>query len=181
MASTIFNLDLVSVGSRFRGEIKSTWSMDFSLEYFQQLKDIDFAFIPLIIAFMCGILNLFVYCFFGVMATQSYEDMADCLYDSKWQELPIDLQKYIMLMIQNMQVPMYYTGFGFAILDLHTFTSVGRVLNILKKTKELNGISFDFAANSRRFLILHVVQNIGRISGIDSRIILKGDLERNRK
>lgn len=50
--------------------------------------------------------------------------MADCLYDTNWQKLPIRLQKYVVLMIGNAQKPLYYHGFGVALLNLETFNGV---------------------------------------------------------
>lgn len=68
--------------------------------------------------------NLFMYCYFGMMATESFRNMAECLFESNWLELPIDLQKAILLMIQNIQKPIYYHGFGLSILNLQTFVNV---------------------------------------------------------
>lgn len=71
-----------------------------------------------------GIANLFLYCYFGAVATESYEKMAKSVYDCKWPELSIDLQKYILVMIMNAQRPLHYHGFGIAILDLNTFAKL---------------------------------------------------------
>lgn len=68
--------------------------------------------------------NFFIYCYFGKLATKSFEDMPDLLYESNWQTFPIRLQKYIILMIGNMQRPLYYHGFGMVLLDLGTFSKV---------------------------------------------------------
>lgn len=69
--------------------------------------------------------NLFIYCFFGEIATENYDQMGECLYfDSNWFNLPNKLQKYLVLMIANMQKPMYYHGFEVAKLDLRTFIQV---------------------------------------------------------
>lgn len=68
--------------------------------------------------------TLFLYCYFGVLATESYEQMADALYKSKWHKLPIFLQKYIVIMIIDMQKPIHYHGFGIADLDLVIFITV---------------------------------------------------------
>lgn len=69
-------------------------------------------------------MNVFVYCYFGKCATESFRKMVDCIYESKWHELPIKLQKSLMLMIQNSQKPLYYHGFGFFVLNLENFTDV---------------------------------------------------------
>lgn len=68
--------------------------------------------------------NLFCYCYFGVAATESYEEMSNGLYNSKWSELSVDLQKYFVVMIANAQRPLYYDGFGIAVLDLQTFAKL---------------------------------------------------------
>lgn len=96
----------------------------FFLLLFQQLKHIDFSFTILVMAFFTGILNLFVYCYYGKQATESFEEMGNCLFESNWYELPVNFQKNVRFMIQNMQKPIYYHGFGMAILNLTTFTKV---------------------------------------------------------
>lgn len=69
--------------------------------------------------------NLFVYCYFGQLATESFEQMRDYLYEGlHWFKLTIKLQKYIVLMLLNMQKPIYYHGFGVALLNLRTFIQV---------------------------------------------------------
>lgn len=67
---------------------------------------------------------LFLYCFFGKLAIDSFARMADSLFEANWQDLPINLQKYFILMIANSQKPIYYHGFGVAILNLETFCKV---------------------------------------------------------
>lgn len=41
-----------------------------------------------------------------------------------WHKLPTELQKYFILMIRNMQKPLYYHGFEVARLDLQMFSKV---------------------------------------------------------
>lgn len=67
---------------------------------------------------------MFLYCFFGKLASESFEQMADCLYECNWYGLPVGLQKYFILMIGNAQRPLYYHGFGIAVLNLKTFSKV---------------------------------------------------------
>lgn len=75
-----------------------------------------------------GLANLFVYNYFGEMANNSFRRMPDDLYEFDWKDLPIQLQKYIILMLGNMQQPLYYHGFGVANLNLETF---GKVRNFV--------------------------------------------------
>lgn len=69
--------------------------------------------------------NLFLYCYFGHLATECYLEMADCLYESQWHNYPLKLQKYLLLTIQNAQQPFYYHGFGMIYLNLNTYCKVG--------------------------------------------------------
>lgn len=77
-----------------------------------------------VLAGSVGLLNLFVYCYFGKLATESFEQMADSLYESNWSNLPVRLQKYVLLIILNTQRPLRYHGFHLAYLDLETFSRV---------------------------------------------------------
>lgn len=71
-----------------------------------------------------GLTTLFVYCYFGKLATESHENMADCLYEMDWRKQPVKIQKYYILMIQNMQQPLHYHGFHVAVMNLRTFIKV---------------------------------------------------------
>lgn len=80
---------------------------------------------------MVGVSNLFLYCFFGKLATESYAVIADHMYESNWRTLSVDLQKYFILMIGNGHRPVFYHGFGIAILNLETFAKVRRALDLI--------------------------------------------------
>lgn len=82
----------------------------------------------LVIALFACAFNPFLYCYFGKMTTECYINMADRLYESNWQQLPIDMQKYFILLLANMHKPLYYHGFGILILNLETFQSVRIIL-----------------------------------------------------
>lgn len=56
--------------------------------------------------------------------------MADCLYDLNWHELPLNLQRYVAIMMIDMQETIYYHGFEVAILNLNTFLRVGYLIQL---------------------------------------------------
>lgn len=76
------------------------------------------------LVFLTTVLLLLGYCFYGKVATESYEGMAVDLYDANWQDLPKKYQKYSVAMMANAQLPLYYHGFGVVLLNLQTFTTV---------------------------------------------------------
>lgn len=85
---------------------------------------IGFQFYTEIFVMFAGVSNLFVFCFFGKMATESFEGMADCIAVANWQTLSIGLQKNLVLIMANAQRPLYYHGFHIYFLNLQTFTKV---------------------------------------------------------
>lgn len=68
--------------------------------------------------------NLFLYCYFGILATESYEEIGFCLFEANWQDLHVELQKYVIIMIADAQKPLEYHGFGVSVLNLTTFNKV---------------------------------------------------------
>lgn len=91
---------------------------------FQHLRDFDTSVIHYINAVVLSSSNLFVYCFFGLLASESHLKMVFCLYSCDWTRIPIEYQKYLILMIANIQKPIRYRGMKVFVLDLETFCSV---------------------------------------------------------
>lgn len=91
---------------------------------------------------------MFLYCYFGVLATESFKSMTDSLYESEWSKFPVALQKYVIVMIANMQKPLRYHGFGIANLDLVTFIGV-RIIQ-----------SIQFCKIKQKYVFFHLFQLI---------------------
>lgn len=77
----------------------------------------DFGIVMIIVAILGGVSVLFAYCYFGTVATESYQLMADSLYECDWLQLSTGLQKYLIIMMANTQRPVEYSK----ILHLHYF------------------------------------------------------------
>lgn len=93
---------------------------------FQQWHHANFTMATVLAATSIGFSNLFIFCFFGKLATECFEMISDCIYEMEWYAQPNELQKYFILMIVNMQKPIYYHGFDVAKLELRTFITVNR-------------------------------------------------------
>lgn len=89
--------------------------------------DADFSLAIVCAGFGMANVNLFLFCYFGKYATESFEKMAECLYESEWQGLATDLQKYLILMIGNAQRPLFYNGNKMINLKLETYCTVSQV------------------------------------------------------
>lgn len=94
-----------------------------------------------------GMTMLLIYCYLGKVATESFAKMSDCVYNMKWYELPVNLQKYVILMIMYMQKPLYYHGHGVIYVNLETFTKVNNNVKFSKKEtfQNLNTIFLSFS------------------------------------
>lgn len=96
----------------------------FLCSHFQQFRDFNYSIVIQFIAIAVGCSNVYVYCNFGKIATQSYANMSRYLFESNWIEQPIEFQKYFILMIGNTQRALHYHGFGISVLNLETFSTV---------------------------------------------------------
>lgn len=120
--------------------------------HFQQLKHISLTIWPLTMILGVGVANLFVYCYFGKLASQSFERMTDRLNESNWYDFNIKTQKTFILMIRNMQRPIYYHAFHVSIVDLETFQEVSMNMFWTKIGYDaLNWHWIWFQINSNRF------------------------------
>lgn len=90
----------------------------------QQVQQHSFDVFMAIWTLLIGMVSILIYCYLGKISTESYEEMSDCVYKMKWYVLPIELQKFFILMIANMEKSLQYHGFGVIDLNLETFTKV---------------------------------------------------------
>lgn len=68
--------------------------------------------------------SLFLYSYFGTYTTEIFFKYSDYLFESPWNNLPVKLQKHILVMIRNAQRSQCYRGNGLFILDLNFFAKV---------------------------------------------------------
>lgn len=84
----------------------------------------DFEVFVLFISIIVATGNVYLFCYFGKLATESFENTSNCIYISNWQQIDITLRKYIILMIRSAQRPLFFHGYGMFVLNLETFTQV---------------------------------------------------------
>lgn len=78
-----------------------------------------------------GGLILYLYCYYGKLASDFFTLFDACLYESNWMVLTNDLQKTFILMIAYGQRRIFYHGYGFVELNLETFLKVKHFLKII--------------------------------------------------
>lgn len=66
-------------------------------------------------------------CHFANLTTDHVANISYAAFESDWYEYPVDVQKYILLIMARSQNPVYFNGLG--LLDC-TLESFGKVWNI---------------------------------------------------
>lgn len=97
---------------------------------FQKMEHFDADTLMVFVIAMTNILWIYFHCLLGKMVTDRYDEWSNHLYNSQWYELPIGLQKYVILLLTNMQKPFYFHGFKIYVLNLETFEKVRNSLSL---------------------------------------------------
>lgn len=61
------------------------------------------------------------------MATDSFMDMTDCLFQSNWSNISVDQQEFFIFMIKNARRPIFYNGSRIVKVNLETYAGVGLI------------------------------------------------------
>lgn len=81
--------------------------------------------IEVISCIFIGIFWMFIYCYHATEITANLKRMGDIAYNSKWYDYhPMEVRKYIILMIQHSQIPFQFHGLHIFHCDLETFGNV---------------------------------------------------------
>lgn len=75
------------------------------------------------VALCVVITNIFVYCYFGQQVTSKFAEVHPVIYEMHWHEYPVDLQKYLILMLMRSQRTFSFKGY-MTTCSLATFKAV---------------------------------------------------------
>lgn len=90
----------------------------------QAIRHFDITFFLMFAACAITLLNLFMYCYYGKVATDSLLAYSDSVYNSNWSQHPIGIRKAFIVIIAYAQRPQLFNGFGLVSLKLETFSKV---------------------------------------------------------
>lgn len=132
MTCSVFQMDMVIISIDYNqhwNECKrEIWYAHFILLN-QAIKHLDLNSYMVLMALLVSGANLFFYCYYGNRSTNDYAQMSHILYESNWNELPVELQKFVKMMIANAQRPLFYHGFHLVILNLETYLKVNEIVS----------------------------------------------------
>lgn len=92
-----------------------------------------------------ALLNVYLYCYFGDATTATFAKYPQYFFESKWYALPVNIQKYYIILLGNSHKPLIYHRL--ISLNLETFLKVCILFIHFPKSK---CISLDFFRYSRR-------------------------------
>lgn len=76
---------------------------------------------------LMNIWYILVHCVLGKLVTDRFARVPNHLFNTKWYDLPVEVQKHFILLLANTQQPLFFHGFGIYILDLEKFASVSGI------------------------------------------------------
>lgn len=111
----------------------------------------------MVIAIALSELNLFVYCYYGYLATDCYLKMADLLFESEWYNQHLEEQQMYGFMIQNAQRSYHYHGFRIMTLNLDTYVKVSCFWELKSDVMYKRYFVFVFSDTENNNQLLHDV------------------------
>lgn len=94
-----------------------------------------------IIAVFCALLWPSFFCHFANSAADHVSAIGDIAYDLNWFEHPVELQKYVILMIARANERIAFSGLQFITCSMETF---GKVCILIQFVALWNFFSFSF-------------------------------------
>lgn len=67
------------------------------------------------------------YGFSGSLCTEAFDSYSRKVYEADWYLLPVNLQKYTILMIGNANQPLYFHGMNLFLAELPTCAKVSLI------------------------------------------------------
>lgn len=91
---------------------------------------------------MCSLIWPSIFCYFGTHITDRLLLIALIMYESKWYYYPLELQKFVILVIARSQKPAYFTGLNLIRCTLEIFGKVNIKVNALHYMQAISSAHF---------------------------------------
>lgn len=101
--------------------------------YQAPLDAVGFVFLGF--CFLCSVCWPYAFCYFAEMTTQHIVRVGGMAFEANWMEYPVEVQKYITLIIARSQYPTRFTGLGIISCTLEMFSKVKLFLNFMLEQK----------------------------------------------
>lgn len=99
--------------------------------------------IYLVVCITCSLVFLLIHCFYANFVTQYLDSVSDKMNESNWHMYPVNLQKYLLVILARTQWELNFTGFGFFRCSVEIFGKVNQGL-IFFIPESLSVVNFYF-------------------------------------
>lgn len=82
------------------------------------------AFVFDVICVICYLIWSSLFCYHGNLAADRVSSVGSSAYNSNWFHLPVEMQKFMTLIIARSQNPVYFTGLGLIDCTMEVFEKV---------------------------------------------------------
>lgn len=122
MSMSMYNIEIVSSQSSANCwfQIRKKFIIFFDVQLLHDLANLSFQLIYM----ACSLFWPFLHCYYASSITQQIGNTGFTAYGSNWFDLPIHLQKYIVLMVVRAQQTLYFTGFDIIYCTMETLGKV---------------------------------------------------------
>lgn len=99
---------------------------------------------------LCSLMWPSIFCYFADLTTDRVLKIGDTVYDLNWFDQPVEMQKYVTLMIARSQERIYFSGLGLITCSLEAF---GKVCICFDWSKTQHNTSLAFCASTFSYFI----------------------------
>lgn len=107
--------------------------------WLQAAKNLDLNIVVVVLSLQMSTGTVFLYCYAGSLTTSQFLRYGNISYESDWVEMPIELRKFIQILIADAQRPLIFRGLNLVDLNLAAFTKVNLIqCNLSKNSDKLS-------------------------------------------
>lgn len=105
----------------------------------------------------CALIWLTSFCYFANTVTDRIASIGDIAYDSNWIDYPLNLQKFITVIVTRSQRPVYFSGLNLVPCTMETY---GKVIKMIIYDAKVLGKKCHMNSNASSYLFYVKTLNI---------------------
>lgn len=117
----------------------------------QELANASMNLFYAVICLSAGLFWPFMICYSATYASSDVNNIGDLVYSSKWYDYPARVRKYVILLVAQSQIPIFFTGFRMIRCNLEVFL---KVMNFKGKRRFNSLLLINFSST---MLVFHIM------------------------
>lgn len=121
---SIVNSSLGVVRTEFKPSYQSCSACKLFAFLTQAATNLDLNIVVVILGVQCNTGTVFLYCYVGSLTMNQFHRYGDISYEAQWIKMPIELRKFVQIVIADAQRLLKFTKLNLVDLNLTAFTTV---------------------------------------------------------